>query len=382
MLTRRSMLAAGATGLAVASLGPTFAFAKTPGDKRLLVLVMRGAVDGLALAAPLGDPAFRQHRAKWLDTYADAPKLDGMFSLHPQLGEIGKLYTQGDALIAHAVATDYRDRSHFDAQNMLETGGTQPYARRDGFLNRLVGMMAGEKMSAVALASALPLALRGKNPASTYSPSTLPQASEGLIDRLPDLYAGDQQLASLFQQAQAAEDIADASGMRNINRAKDAGTLAARMLSDPQGARIAMLDLPGWDSHAGQLRMLDKGFGQLDKLMSAFRGGMGEVWNNTLVLAVTEFGRTVAINGTFGTDHGTASAALLMGGAVRGGRVVSDWPGLAQGQLYQGRDLRPTMSLEALVAGALGEHFALDSAKVMRELFPDRNERPVEQLIA
>ena len=382
MLTRRTMLAVGATGLAAASFGPKFAFAQAASDKRLLVLVMRGAVDGLALAAPLGDPAFRQHRGQWLESYEGAHKLDSMFSLHPRLGEIGKLYAEGDALVAHAVATDYRERSHFDAQNMLETGGTKPFVMRDGFLNRLLGLMNGRDNSAVALASALPLALRGKNPASTYAPSTLPQASEGLIERLPDLYAEDQQLAALLQQAQLTEDIADASGMRNINRAKDAGTLAARMLSDPQGARIAMLDLPGWDSHAGQLRMLDKGFRQLDILMSAFRTGMGEVWDNTLVLAVTEFGRTVAINGTFGTDHGTATSALLMGGAVRGGRVISDWPGLAQNQLFQGRDLKPTMSLEALVAGALGEHFALDSAQVMRELFPDRNARPVEQIIA
>ena len=381
MIDRRTMLA-GSAALAAATFGPRMAFARTAGEKRLLVLVMRGATDGLALAAPLADPAFRAARAKWLDTYADAPKLDGTFALHPALAETGRLYGEGDALLVHAVATSYRERSHFDAQNLLETGGMRPFERRDGFLNRFLGLLEGSESPAIALASALPLALRGSNPASTYAPTTLPKASDALLDRLPDLYAGDPQLAGLWQQARQTEAIADASDMDSLGRARDAGTLAARMLADPQGARVVMMDLAGWDSHANQLGMLLRRFTQFDGLMAAFRAGIGPVWEDTLVLVVTEFGRTVAINGTNGTDHGTGSAALLLGGAVKGGRVLADWPGLAPAQLYEGRDLKPTMSLEALTSGALASHFELDAEKVMRALYPGRADRPVEGLIA
>ena len=380
-MNRRTMLA-GSAALAAAALGPRMTFARAGGNKRLLLLVMRGATDGLALAAPLADPAFRAARAKWMDTYAAAPKLDGTFSLHPALAETARLYGTGDALLVHAVATSYRDRSHFDAQNLLETGGAKPFERRDGFLNRFIGLLDGSQSPAIALALALPLALRGSNPASTYAPTTLPKASEALLERLPDLYSGDPQLAGLWQQANQTEAIAGASDMNSLKRAEDAGTLAARMLSEPEGARIVMLDLPGWDTHANQLVMLQRRFAQFDGLIAAFRKNIGEVWDDTLVLVVTEFGRTVGINGTNGTDHGTGSAAVLMGGAVKGGRVLADWPGLASAQLFEGRDLKPTMSLEALTSGALASHFGLDADKVMSTLYPGRPDSPVGGLLA
>ncbi|MBX7456869.1 DUF1501 domain-containing protein [Qipengyuania sp. 1NDH17] len=382
MLDRRTLLAWGAAAGPLAALGPRMAFAQGSGEKRLLVLVMRGATDGLSLAAPVADPAFRRLRDAWLDSYADAPKLDGTFRLHPSLGEVARMYADGDAMVAHAVATDYRERSHFDAQNLLESGASRPFERRDGFLNRLVGLANDGDMAAVALAPAMPLALRGENPATTYAPSNLPHASEGLLARLPALYGDDPQLAAMWQQAQELEGLADSSDMGSLRKASDAGTLAARMLREKDGARIAMLDVPGWDTHANQARMLERGFGKLDALLGAFRKGIGPVWKDTLVLAVTEFGRTAAINGTGGTDHGTASAALLMGGSVKGRRVLADWPGLAPSQLYEGRDLFPTTSLEALIAGALSEHFALDAGRVMKELFPGRSARPLEGIAA
>ena len=382
MIDRRTLLARGAAAGALAGFAPHMALARTGGDKRLLVLVLRGAVDGLSLAAPVADPAFRTLRAAWLDDYADAPRLDGMFRLHPALGELAKLYAGGDALVAHAVATDYRERSHFDAQNLLEGGGLRPFERRDGFLNRLVGMASRGEMAAVALSSTLPLALRGDNPATTYAPSSLPGASPGLLDRLPALYGDDPQLSAMWQEARELEGLADTSDLSSIRQARDAGVLAARMLREDDGAHVAMLDVVGWDTHAGQSRMLQRGFQRLDALIGAFRAEIASAWKDTLVLAVTEFGRTAAINGTDGTDHGTGSAALLMGGSVRGGRIIADWPGLAPSQLYDGRDLRPTLSLEALVAGALSDHFALDAELAMRTLFPGRSARPIDGLSA
>ena len=380
MLDRRTLLVSGAFAGVLAAT-PRIALARGRGEKRLLVVILRGGTDGLSLAAPVADPAFRSLRADWLETYADAPKLDGTFRLHPVLGEVAKMYADGDALIAHAVATDYRERSHFDAQNLLESGASRPFARRDGFLNRLVGLVNDGERAAVALAPAMPLALRGDNPATTYAPSNLPQASEGLLARLPTLYGDDPQLAAMWQQARELDGFADGGDGGSLRKAGDAGALAARMLREDAGARIAMLDVPGWDTHANQARMLERGFGKLDALLGAFRLGIGPVWKDTLVMIMTEFGRTAAINGTGGTDHGTASAALLMGGSVRGGRVLADWPGLATAQLHEGRDLRPTTSLEALIAGALSEHFGLDSMRAMNVLFPGRIARPLSGLL-
>ena len=382
MIDRRTLLARGAAAGALAGFAPHMALARTAGDKRLLVLVLRGAVDGLSLAAPVADPAFRNLRAAWLDDYADAPRLDGMFRLHPALGELATLYAGGEALVAHAAATDYRERSHFDAQNLLESGGLRPFERRDGFLNRLVGLVNSGEMAAVALSPAMPLALRGDNPATTYAPSTLPEASQGLLDRLPALYGDDPQLSAMWQEARELEGLADASDLGSIRQARDAGMLAGRMLRKDDGARIAMLDVNGWDTHASQPRMLQRGFQRLDALVGAFRAEIGSAWRDTLVLAITEFGRTAAINGTGGTDHGTGSAAVLMGGGVKGRRVIADWPGLAPSQLHEGRDLRPTLSLEALLAGALSAHFALDAELAMRTLFPGRSTRPIEGLLA
>lgn len=381
MPTRRKILAGGAMGLAMAATGPRLAWAQGESDKRLLLLIQRGAADGLSLAAPLGDPGLATHRAQWIDDYEAAPRLDSMFALHPALAETGRLYADGDALVVHAVATSYRERSHFDAQNLLESGGSKPFERKDGFLNRLLGLVGSSAPPAIALASAMPLALRGDQPASTYAPGNLPEASEALLERIPGLYADDPQLARMWEQAQEANALRDASDIRNLGQAREAGQLAGRMLADPAGARVVMLDLPGWDSHAGQVRMLANRYNGLDTLVSAFRSEIGKVWDDTLVVVVTEFGRTVAINGTNGTDHGTGGAALLLGGAVRGGRVVSDWPGLAPSQLYEGRDLMPTMALEAVLAGALSDHFGLDAERTLRELFPGRAAKPVGGLI-
>ncbi|MBX7483811.1 DUF1501 domain-containing protein [Qipengyuania qiaonensis] len=371
----RRMLLRGTAGLGALSLAvPGGLFAQEVGNKRLFVIILRGAADGLSVAAPLGDPAYEAARGPWLETYADARKLDGFFVLHPALEKVGALYAKGEALVAHAVATDYRERSHFDAQNLLETGGTRAYGERDGWLNRLAGMLAPGG-SALALAPTVPLILRGDAPVSSYAPSRLPDASELLTERIEDLYADDPQLAALWQQAQATRDMAGDLASANLRNAQQAGTLAASLMEGDSGARILTLDLNGWDSHANQVGQIARRLAQLDVLLGAFHESMGTLWPDTMVAVVTEFGRTVARNGTNGTDHGTGGAAFLLGGSVRGGRVMADWPGLAAAQLYEGRDLRPTMSLEVLLAGALAEHFALDPALAMRTLFPGRTAR-------
>ncbi|MEL7320012.1 MAG: DUF1501 domain-containing protein [Pseudomonadota bacterium] len=381
-LNRRTMLA-GSMILGASSLAaPRMAFANAPGERNLLFVLLRGAMDGMAMLAPTGDPGYEALRAAASPDYEGATRIDPLFQLHPAFENVGKAYTAGDALFVNATATSYRDRSHFDGQDLLETGGAKPHSLRQGWLNRLVGLMSdGQAPRALAIAPTMPLALRGDAPASNYAPSALPEASADFMGRVAKLYADDDQLAGLFAAALETRDMAADDGLKNLRDATAAGELAASLMRGADGARIAMIELGGWDTHANQRGAFNRPARQLDTLLGAYAKSMGAAWDNTLVMVATEFGRTARYNGTNGTDHGTASATLLMGGAVRGNRVLGDWPGLAPSQLYQERDLRPTTALESVLAGAVSEHFALDPARAMERLFPGRSSAALSGLI-
>ena len=381
MIDRRRLLTASAAFGGASLLMPRIAFAQNAGNKRLLFILQRGAADGLSTLAPVGDSRFKSHRSAFADDYADAQQLGGFFALHPGFSEVGSLYEKGEALLVHATASSYRERSHFDGQNLLESGGNRAYAMRDGWLNRMLGMLPGGSNSALALAPIVPLALQGSNSASSYAPSALPDASEDLMGRVSSLYESDPQLGALWSEALKTRAMAGDTQMRNLRDAKAAGALAASLMSGAEGARIMMVESDGWDSHAGQRGQFNNLASRLDAMLASYREGMGEDWNNTLVMVATEFGRTVAVNGTNGTDHGTASAAMLLGGAVNGGRVIADWPGLGGNDLHEGRDLKPTTALESVLAGAVSGHFALDPTQAMQTLFPGRTSPALEGLI-
>ncbi|BDW82100.1 hypothetical protein MACH24_15380 [Erythrobacter sp. Dej080120_24] len=384
-LDRRSILG-GSIALGTASLAlPSMAFARTAGEKNLLFVLLRGAADGMAMLAPVGDPGLSELRRATLSEYDGARRADGFFAIHPAFDQVGAAYDAGEALFVHATATSYRERSHFDGQNMLETGAAQPYAKSDGWLNRLVGMIgeqAGETHpKALAIAPTMPLALRGDAPASSYAPSALPQASDAFMARVGMLYGEDAELGGLWSRALETQAMAADDNLRNLRDAQAAGDLAASLMRGEDGARIAMIELGGWDTHANQVGAFRRNASQLDALLGAYRAGMGSAWDDTMVVVATEFGRTARLNGTNGTDHGTASATLLMGGALRGGRVMADWPGLGESDLYEGRDLRPTMALESVVAGAVAEHLALDPERALARLFPGRSGAPVSGFV-
>lgn len=380
-LTRR-MFATGSLaigGMVLAAPGSLLAAAT--GSKRLLFVLQRGAADGLAILAPVGDSAFAGLRAPLVEQYAAAPAIDSFFRLHPAFAKVGEMAAAREALFIHAAASAYRERSHFDGQNLIESGGPRAYQVRDGWLNRLVGLLAAGEPRALALSASVPLALQGEARVSSYAPSALPEANEDLLQRVATLYESDPQLSQLLADAVSTRAMAGETGMRNLRNAEKTGALAASLMQGPQGARIMMVESSGWDSHAGQRVQFGGAAQRLDAMLGAYRQGMGADWAETLVLVVTEFGRTVALNGSQGTDHGTASAMMLLGGKVAGGRVIADWPGLGQSDLHEGRDLRPTTSTEAVIAGALASHFALDPAKAMAALFPGRNARPIEGLL-
>lgn len=380
MLHRRQLLIGGAIAGA-ATLLPKMAFARAETERRFLFIIQRGAADGLATLAPVGDPAYAGLRGDLGAEFASLPRLGGMFALHPALKVIGGLYASGQASFVHAVASPYRDRSHFDAQNVLECGGSRPYQLADGWLNRLLPLLPAGEARALAIAATVPAALRGTAPVSSYAPSGMPAPDEDLLARVSRMYQADQRLHPLWAEALQTRAMAGDLATPKGDIATAAGKLAAQLLGGADGARIAMIESNGWDTHSGQKGRLNAQLGGLDTLIGTLRDGLGPVWNQTLVLVATEFGRTAAANGTGGTDHGTASLAMLLGGAVRGGRIITDWPGLAPGQLYEGRDLRPTMALDAVIAGALAEHYALDPARAAGRLFPGGPLTPARDLI-
>ena len=382
MLTRRSFVTAAGTGLLLSTLSANMAFAQAATERRFVFIIQRGAADGLGTLAPVGDPAFAGQRGVLAEDFAQAPRLDAMFALHPALGHVTSLYADGDALFAHAVASPYRDRSHFDGQNVLETGGSTAYSVKDGWLNRLLALLPREEARGIAVAATVPMALRGKVEVASYAPSALPDASDDLLARVAMLYAADPQLHALWEQATATRMLTSDLAGDNGRNAAATGALAATLLGQQGGARIAMIETGGWDTHAQQRGRLAAQLTGLDAMIAALGQGLGPLWSSTMVLVATEFGRTVKINGTQGTDHGTASMAMLLGGAVRGGRVLADWPGLADAALYEGRDLRPTMALNALIGSAIAEHFGIEPARTVAALFPEsRNDHLVSGLM-
>lgn len=368
-MDRRAFLAAGGLGL-LGTFAPRMAFARAATARRFVFIIQRGAADGLGTIGAIGDPAFVGARGDLAADLAAGTKLDAMFALHPAMANAAALYGKGQALFAHAIASPYRDRSHFDGQNVLETGGTGAYQLKDGWMNRLLGVVPTDDAKAIAIAATVPMALRGRREVASYAPSSLPDASDDLLARVTQLYQGDAQLHGLWAEAMQTRQLTGDLAQDNGRNAAATGALAARLLLPANGARIATIETGGWDTHTGQRGRLATQLKGLDAMIGALQAGLGPVWDDTLVLVATEFGRTVAINGTGGTDHGTGTAAMLFGGAVKGGRVFADWPGLATANLYEARDLKPTTPLDAFIGGAVAAHFAVEPSRAMAALFP------------
>ncbi|MBC7985088.1 MAG: DUF1501 domain-containing protein, partial [Sphingomonadaceae bacterium] len=302
--TRRDILRLGASGAAllIAGCSPRALFAQAPTDQRLVFVLLRGAMDGLHAVPAIGDPGYARARGQIAVTEG-VHRLDSTFGLHPKLPQLAQLYDAREALIAHAVATPYRGRSHFDGQNCLEIGGDVPYERDDGWLNRFVQLLGGEP--AIALSETIPLALRGSAEVGSYGVSRRQVPDEDLLARVTQLYAPDARLRPLWQEALESVEIAGGFGDNQGGRGEGArlAQLVAQFLNAPEGARIAMVESDGWDTHQGQEGRLDHKFDEFDGFLAGLKTGLGANWSRTLVFITTEFGRTVAVNGTGGTDH-------------------------------------------------------------------------------
>lgn len=396
-LTRRRLLLGSATFAAWAYL-PKFARAANGRDPRLIVVILRGALDGLATVAPVGDPDYADlHGAIALtrDGPHAALDLDSVFALHPSMPQFARMYREGHAAVVHAVATPYRERSHFDGQDVLESGFAGPGRVQSGWLNRaLAALPRGERVTnALAVGATAPLVLRGAAPTVGWAPVNLPQASDDTAMRLFDLYQHrDPALAHALSQGLSLDKIAargdDMRGKpgAGANAMQLTARGVAKLMAEEEGPRIAALAFDGWDTHAnegGPVGRLAQLLGGLDGALAEFETGLGPRWRDTAIVVATEFGRTARINGTQGTDHGTGTVALLAGGAIRGGRVIADWPGLKVANLYQGRDLAPTTDLRAILKGLLHDHLGLSERVLVGSVFPDSAAvKPIQGLLA
>ncbi len=368
-LDRRTFLGAmlgSACCLAASPLVTPLLLASAPGDNRLVVIVLRGAMDGLAAFPPLGDPGFAAMRPG-LAAAGAALELDDRFGLHPALKPLLPMWRRGQLAVAQAVATPYRDkRSHFDGQDILETGETAAGALQDGWLNRALTLMPGARAeTALTVGRDNMLLLRGDAPTRAWSPGDrlrLRNDARRLLDRL---YADD---PLFLTAADAAAGLSALKSPGPVGGSDAIGRFAGERLAAE--ARIAAFSIGGWDTHVGQDAAIEAPLRQLAAALVSLQAGTGRAWSRTLVIAMTEFGRTVRENGTGGTDHGTGGAALLAGGALRGGRVYGHWPGLADAALYAGRDLMPTTDVRHFPALALTGLFGLDPGRVGSEIFP------------
>jgi len=414
---RREFLTLTALAAGFGALTTRVAFARADErESRLVVVILRGALDGLAAVAPYGDRDYAQLRGEFAlrapGEKGGALPLDGFFGLHPSLSFLGQCYASRELAVLHALASPYRDRSHFDGQDVLENGTPRPHAARSGWLNRALAAAprSAQREVGVALGQNVPLVMRGPAEVTSWSPSKLSALDDDTLARITDLYAGDPLLSMRLADALAANAIAaqsrgdDASmgaaspaamspgapvkpvaPAANAARYAEVVRAAAGFLRQEAGPRVAVFDTTGWDTHAnegGAEGQLAGRLAALDGGLATLKQGLGPAWSRTAVLLITEFGRTAAINGTRGTDHGTATMAFLVGGAVAGGRVIADWPGLSARALYQGRDLAPTLDLRSVLKGLLAEHLAVPARALEQTVFPDSSRvRPLRGLL-
>ena len=389
MLDRRSFLTIGAGTVAAALLSTRSVFASIPVDRRLVFVFLRGGLDALHTLIPYGDADWEKLRptlARSLQAGGGALDLDGYFGLHHALVPLAPLYRSGELLLIPAASTSYRDRSHFDGQNLLENGSGKPYGAPTGWLNRAIaGLNDGDRRLGLSIGPAVPLIMQGDARVQTWADSALPRVDEDFLVRMSRAYREDTLFLNALDDArEASQPDIDMAGVDN--RRGDNFPLSARAVADlltqPNGPRIAVMELGGWDTHFDQERRLTNLFGSLSKGIVELKHGLGKNWANTAVVIVSEFGRTAAENGSRGTDHGTGGLAMLAGGAVAGGRIAGDWPGLSEKALWQGRDLRSVNSYEALFKTIVTDHLGLKRDLVEDLVFPgSRSVQPMDGVL-
>jgi uncharacterized protein (DUF1501 family) len=368
----------------------SLALAVAPTDQRFVVVILRGALDGMAAVVPYGDPNLTTWRAPLIPssmgTVGGMLDLGGFYGLHPALAGLHDMYAAGEMLPVHAVAGHYRSRSHFEAQDYLESGADERMT--SGWLNRAVGLLPeglGAQSPggpALAVGTGMPLLLRGPAMVGSWAPHSFGEPEPDLYLRLAALNNSDPVIGPAIGEGLRERGFsAEALAAGNVPEPRDKyafpamASAAGRMLGAIDGPRVAALEIGGWDTHGAQMPRLTEPLRRLNEGLVALKAGLGDAWGQSVVLVMTEFGRTVRINGTKGTDHGTGTVAFVLGGAVAGGRVLANWPGLTRANLFEDRDLQPTLDLRSLAKGLLSAHLRL-SPEALETVFPDSRTAP------
>jgi uncharacterized protein (DUF1501 family) len=405
-IRRRDFLSGAALAASSTLFTGKVAFAGSDTRPRFVFIILRGALDGLTAVPPYADPSYARLRGEVAIGAPGAPggalRLDGLFGLHPSLVFLNESFAAQELIVFHAIASPYRERSHFDGQDVLENGCARAHAVQTGWINRALAALPPDRSArrgelGIALGQNVPLVMRGPAPVASWSPSHLAALDEDTLQRITDLYSTDPVLSQRLADALSTQSVADASQDDSLMAAagenppaqllasreqpkargapyKEVIHASAEFLKSPDGPRVAVFDALGWDTHAnegGAQGQLAARLAGLDAGLRMLKQDLGPVWRDTVVMIATEFGRTAAVNGTRGTDHGTAAAAFLLGGAVHGGRVIADWPGLSARALYQGRDLAPTLNIHSVLKSVLAEHLAVPGRALDTSVFPD-----------
>ncbi|PKG81876.1 hypothetical protein CXF85_16845 [Colwellia sp. 75C3] len=349
------------------------------GNKKIIWVVLRGAMDSLHTLVPTFDTELSVLRPKLLASIKDdLLMLDNGFALHPSLSNLHQWYKKGELLPITAVSSGYAKRSHFDGQDYLESGLAN-IDHDTGWLGRAVNM---KDKQALAIANSTPISLRSSE-ASTWYPSQLKEADEDVYQALMKMYQNDELLINRLEDGLAVKEMADTMvGDRTLNIKKkgqfiELSKSCANLMMGNNGVDCAMLELGGWDTHNNQATRLSRQLKALDQGLKALKDGLKDQWKDTVVVVATEFGRTVKENGTGGTDHGTASAMFIAGGSVNGGKVLGDWPGLKNNQLFEQRDLMPTSNTFSWLATVLSQQWSL-SDNQLKAVFPQVDKRTVK----
>lgn len=375
-VNRRSLLLAGCAVSIATVASPARAATQESQGRKLVVVILRGGMDGIAALPKTDDPDIRAHRAALID--ANAKPLSDGFALHSAMPILAELYAAKEAAFIPAIAGPYRERSHFEAQDLLECGGIRSVSD-DGWLNRAL-QKAPAAYSAVSIGPSQPLILRGASThTSSWSPAVLPEASDDTLNRLMELYDNDPVLKTSLSAALGADAVAGAMDKGGMGGGLRGGpgqylpqlTAAGKFLSQSDGPEIAVVSLEGWDTHTGQNPQLQQRFQALDAGIKALKDTLGETWKKTAIMAISEFGRTVKVNGGGGSDHGTGGLAILAGGAIKGGRILGDWPTLKTAAMFENRDLMPTVDARSAFKGLLRDQLGWAAKDLDGPVFPD-----------
>jgi uncharacterized protein (DUF1501 family) len=369
-----------AAAVGVSAMLPFPSFAKTRSDNIFIWISLRGAMDGLNVVVPYADPDYAGLRPNIGLKPNQLLKLDSFFGLHPSLKQCHQWYENKELSFVHACSSAYRERSHFDGQKILENGTSDPF-NTEGWLNRLLSL-SSEKYDGIAIDSGLPLIMQGESTVASWYPNRL-KTRDKQTELLEELFQSDQMLSANFESVMKIDALVGDQGVGKQFKSLMGKT--GDILSADNGPNIAALELGGWDTHANQGSVngrLSNQLKTLDAGLAALKDSLGSRWSNTVVIAASEFGRTAKENGTKGTDHGTGNIMLVAGGAMAnkvskmsssgasGGRVIANWPGLSQQNLYQGRDLKPTIDMRGVIKGVLNQHLSINNEQ-LEEIFPN-----------